>query len=58
MQWPQVKNTQGNLEPDPRPPHGIEHRYAPLAIVSLDLNGKVTPVPTDLRRKIEQVGKA
>jgi hypothetical protein len=58
VQWPQVKNNQGHLEPEPRPPHGIAHRYAPLAIVSLDANGKVTTAPTDLRRKIEQIGKA
>ena len=29
-------------QPEPRPPHGVEHHYAPLAIVSLDNGGELT----------------
>jgi Family of unknown function (DUF6519) len=57
VEWPKVRNSEGNLVPDARLPHGVDHRYAPLAIISLDGDGKITTAPTDLRRKIEQVGK-
>jgi len=44
-------------QPEAVAPHGVQHYYAPLAIISFDGNGKVTTAPTDLRRKIEQVGQ-
>jgi hypothetical protein len=47
VEWP------GPIEnPQAWPPHGIEHHYAPLAMISFDGNGQVTTMPTDLRRKI------
>lgn len=47
VEWPQ----QGD-DPEPRPPHGIEHHYAPLAIV---LPRQADPV--DLRRLFGLLGK-
>ena len=41
-------------DPAALPPHGIEHHYAPLAIISVDVNGKVTlaaGADADLRSK-------
>jgi Family of unknown function (DUF6519) len=40
-------------KPAPRPPHGVEHRYAPLAIFSVG-SGKITG-GQDLRRTIKQL---
>ena len=40
------------------PPHGVEHHYAPLAIIKVDEKGKVTvPSNNDLRRKINKLWK-
>jgi len=39
--------------PQPRPPHGVEHAFAPLAIISIDA-GKVTS-KHNLRRTIKQL---
>lgn len=41
-------------EPKPLPPHGIQHHYAPLAAVTLDL-GNITKV-VDLRHKFPALG--
>ena len=49
VDWPGPRSN-----PRPRPPHGIEHRYAPLGIISIDTAGKVT-APQDLRRTIKQL---
>jgi len=38
-----------------RPPHGVEHCYAPLGLISIDGGGKVT-FTKDLRRIIKQLG--
>jgi hypothetical protein len=39
-------------KPESRPPHGIQHHYAPLWIISVDSGGKVTAKPgDDCRRK-------
>jgi hypothetical protein len=48
-----MKNNEGKLTPDARPPHGVEHRYAPLAIISFDGSGNAT-IHEDLRRVIRQ----
>jgi hypothetical protein len=37
VEWPGLVG-----QPEPRPPHGVEHHYAPLAIVSLDNGGELT----------------
>jgi hypothetical protein len=44
VEWPGKPNN-----PLPRPPHGVEHHYAPLAVISLDGQGVVT-TEADLRR--------
>ncbi|WP_334953893.1 DUF6519 domain-containing protein [Nostoc sp.] len=49
VEWPQRKNQEGKLEPQPQLPHGISHYYAPLAIV-LGNSNKV--IVHDCRRKI------
>jgi hypothetical protein len=46
IEWPQQTNSQGESTPAALPPHGIEHHYAPLAVVDVD-NGTIN----DLRRK-------
>jgi hypothetical protein len=56
VQWPQVEDGQGRLMPDARPPYGVEHHYAPLAIISFGADGNATP-PTNLRRVIRQLGE-
>jgi hypothetical protein len=49
VDWPGPRSN-----PRPRSPHGFEHRYAPLGIISIAATGKVT-VPNDLRRTIKQL---
>jgi len=57
--WPKQKTSTGAVDtypsgnpiPAPLPPHGVEHHYAPLAVISLDGTGNITEPPTDLRRK-------
>ena len=42
--------------PDSLPPHGVQHYYAPLWIISVDSSGTVTAAPGgDCRRKITPV---
>ena len=59
IEWPQQKVSAQNedaekkqtWEPVPQPPHGVDHHYAPLAILALDAN------PTkviDLRHEFDQ----
>jgi hypothetical protein len=54
VEWP---GPRGN--PRPRPPHGIEHAFAPLGVISIDAGGIVTaPGPSlDLRKKITAVAQ-
>jgi hypothetical protein len=51
VEWP--ADDQG--DPVAQTPHGVEHHYAPLAIITLDNQGNVTS--SDLRRKIKQVSE-
>jgi hypothetical protein len=51
VEWPQREDDPGRLEPTAQPPHGVEHHYAPLAVVQA-ANGVL-----DLRRKFEPVWK-
>ena len=46
VEWP---GPRGN--PRPRPPHGVEHAFAPLGIISIAAGGKVT-LDDDLRKTI------
>jgi hypothetical protein len=58
VEWPKLRDAQGKLVLDERgqpqpvalPPHGVEHHYAPLAVIGVDHNGTISAV-TDLRRK-------
>jgi hypothetical protein len=50
VEWPGAPG-----HPLSRPPHGVEHCYAPLGIISIDGGGKVT-FTKDLRRTIKQLG--
>ena len=34
IEWPQQTDSQGNQTPAALPPHGVEHHYAPLALLS------------------------
>jgi len=45
VEWPGAASTPVSL-----PPHGIEHHYAPLAILEIDNKGTITGPLTDLRR--------
>ncbi|MCC5625618.1 DUF6519 domain-containing protein [Nostoc sp. CHAB 5715] len=49
VEWPKQKNKEGKLEPQPQPPHGIAHYYAPLAVISGNPNNLTVH---DCRRKI------
>lgn len=48
IQWPRDTAADGTTTPADRPPSGIAHHYAPLAVVSVDGDGKVNLV-TDCR---------
>lgn len=39
-------------DPQPLPPHGVVHHYAPLALISLDTSGTVQLVPPEYRRTL------
>ncbi len=53
IEWPWVEDAQGNPSPAALMPHGIEHHYAPLWIISV-LGGTVTAATgDDLRRKLK-----
>ncbi len=36
VEWPIAKDNKGNPIPVALPPHGVEHHYAPLAVISVD----------------------
>lgn len=45
-------------KPEPLPPHGIEHHYAPLAVITIENNNNnATITVTDLREKFEPLSK-
>ena len=51
VEWPGPKSA-----PEARPPHGIDHHYAPLWIIS-ETSGSLTVDPDDdLRRQFKQLG--
>jgi len=57
VQWPK-ENENGTNGPIPKrlSPHGVIHYYAPLAIVTVDNNGDISPIPAnkDMRRKLKK----
>jgi hypothetical protein len=42
VEWPKEKDSQGNLLPIAMPPDGVTHHYAPLAVITVDEQGKIT----------------
>lgn len=46
--WPRTPSGNGEYDAEGSPPHGVEHHFAPLAIVSVGVNGTVTPEPLRL----------
>lgn len=52
VEWPQVSDD----GPQAVPPDGVEHHYAPLAIISIAGEGKVS-MEADCRNIIEPIGK-
>lgn len=58
VQWPQKEQPgTGETLPAPLSPHGVIHYYAPLAIVAVDNNGDISPIPAsrDMRRKLKKL---
>ncbi len=51
IDWPGPRDN-----PLPSPPHGVEHHYAPLAVISIDGNGNISIVG-DLRHTWEPIAK-
>jgi hypothetical protein len=54
--WPQEPDADGALVPAARPPHGVEHHYAPLAHVVVDSDGQAV-VGTRFVRTIAQLAE-
>lgn len=49
--WPRsLRSASGNQEPLSQPPHGVEHHYAPMAIVTVGVDGGVTVFAEPTRR--------
>jgi Family of unknown function (DUF6519) len=58
VQWPQEEQNAGDGPlPGRLSPHGVIHYYAPLAIVAVDANGDISPIPPngDMRRKLKKL---
>ncbi len=56
VEWPTWTDTTGKAIPVAESPHGVEHHYAPLWIISVGPDGKVTAgVNNNLRRKIRKI---
>ncbi len=34
VEWPHTKDNQNKFMPEPLPPHGVEHHFAPLAVIT------------------------
>jgi hypothetical protein len=48
VEWPQTQDSQGNSIAAAVQPHGVAHKYAPLAIVTVDASG-TTSLESDCR---------
>ncbi len=56
IEWPQTTDANGELVAAAAGPHGIWHEYAPVWIISVAADGKVTIDPKlDLRRKFAPI---
>jgi hypothetical protein len=56
IEWPQVTDSKGEKSPASLPPHGVEHHYAPLAVLTPGA-GANKLAPFDLRRVFQPVPK-
>ena len=56
VEWPFVTNDQGEKQAQPLPSRGIEHHYAPLAIIEIKTDGLLTVV-NDCRRKFPELAR-
>jgi len=55
VQWPQTQGNMNGLVPKSLSPHGVEHYYAPLAVITVDVNGGIqTDTGDGLRRKLKK----
>jgi hypothetical protein len=54
IEWPRFEEDPLSV-PLSVPPHGVEHHYAPLAVISVDSDGTVQ-IKEDCRLRIDQVG--
>ena len=51
VEWPGPPGS-----PRPRPPHGVEHGFAPLGIIAIDAGGKIT-LGKDFRKTIKLIAQ-
>lgn len=56
VEWPMEANTQGKPVPIAKPPNGITHHYAPLAVIATDTNGEVI-LKADCRKSFDWLAK-
>ena len=60
VEWPREAgiDSQGNatVVPIAKPPDGIEHHYAPLAVIKVDGNGGISP-PSTCQKTFNAIGK-
>lgn len=57
VEWPQQETTGGGSTPKLLPPHGVTHHFAPLAVIGVAEQRKVT-IEADLRRRITKLWAA
>ena len=55
IEWPSDLDSDGRPIPTALPPHGIEHHYAPLAVITV-VGGEVTVKEPDCRCQIKPTG--
>jgi hypothetical protein len=54
VEWPQEKGADGKLAPAARPPRGVIHHYAPLAVISFNGDGRFA-ILIDQRRMVSKL---
>lgn len=54
--WPQEQDAAGTAVPAARPPHGVEHHYAPLGWVAVAADGTVT-INQQFQRVVRQLAE-
>jgi hypothetical protein len=56
VEWPTEKGADGKAISSAMPPHGVEHHYAPLAVISVKENGTVNASPTPCQLSFQPLG--